>query len=48
MSTFRRCDLSNDDDWMWGLRRTKAASWSLGLPPPIPGREQPRFLANLL
>lgn len=35
--------ISNEDDWMWGVRRTKAATWSLK-PTTAPGRETPRFV----
>ena len=43
-----RIHISNEDDWMWGVRKTKAATWSLELPPPPPGREPPRYLSHLV
>ena len=39
--------IANEDDWMWGTRRTKAAAWSLDVPPP-PGREPPRHVSFLV
>jgi hypothetical protein len=37
-----RIHISNEDDWMWGHRRTKASAWTLEDPSagPINGREQ--------
>ena len=42
-----RIHISNEDEWMWGARRTKAASWNLQVTYPA-GREPPRYLAYLL
>ena len=43
-----RIHISNEDEWMWGVRRTKAASWKLEPPQPPGYREPPRYLAHLL
>jgi hypothetical protein len=43
-----RIHISNEDDWMWGVRKTKAATWSLEPPPAPTGREPPRYLSHLV
>ena len=40
--------ISNEDDWMWGVRRTKAAAWSLEDSTVPPGAAPLHAVAELI
>ena len=43
-----RIHISNEDDWMWGVRRTKAAVWTLEEPAVLSNGREQHIVAQLI
>ena len=43
-----RIHISNEDDWMWGVRRTKAAVWTLEDPAVLSNGREQHIVAQLI
>jgi len=43
-----RIHISNEDDWMWGLRRTKPSIWTLNDPSVTAGGREQHIISQLI